>query len=360
MINTVEGKTNKSFPSSKGIARINEFNKSCPLVAKADTLSQQRPITGADSKGASVYYGLNISPYKEPAEQFDPVLLVNFWNKILKATDSDFQWNLVAFIAGKYRLLNLRQTQNPITACAQWERDEQNKKETFSAAFSSLKMGYSNAITTDELWQKEAYWDILCSLVDRKDSMPNGRSFANLDELVFFGDIPKQLLGQITVQQRNKLAGFKACQLYLYAELAEAYVLKNTYNTTVKIGPKTEEEYDQYLRNNGFSIVQIKNPLDLASPEKNPVELIPYIGQKGQNRFWGKDSKNPEFEKNVLARLESISEFDGGPLDQWRSRIALWKAACEEEFADIVSGLSDKKKLADAAAGYIKAIFGTA
>ncbi len=353
--------TNWQNGSSVNImARINSFNKKCPLVAKADCIGSELAVPSADRRGPSIYYGLNISPYKEPAEQFDPILIVNFWNKVAKASNQDSEWQVIAFIAGKYRLMNLRQTQNPFTACTQWERDEQKKKGIFAAAFSGLDMRYSRAITTDDLWQREGYWDAVCRFVDNKDSVPNNRSFANQEGIISFGDIPIQLLGAITPQQRNKLAAFKACQIYLYAELAEAYVLRSQYKVSAKVGPRTEEEYDQYLRNEGFCIIQTKNPLDLTSVEGNAMELIPYIGQKGQNRLWDKDLAKPTFEKDTLARLESVSEFPGGPLDQWRSRIALWKANCEAEFFDIVGKLSDKSKLADAAAQYIKSIFANA
>jgi hypothetical protein len=296
-----------------------------------------------------VYYGTNISPYKEPVEQFDPLLLVNFWNRLLKSsTDragkSDF-WTLAIFIAGNYRVLNLRQNQNPYSASSQWRLDEARKKNLFEQTARRLGVEYATSVlTTENLWGDERYWRIVCQMVDSRESTPNQRAFQNLQEAVSFGDIPRELLGSITEAQREPLARFKACELYLYAEMAEAYFLRETLGVRAKIGPQSEEEYDCYLRPD-FAIVQMRNPLEFGSQPSAPREVIPYIGRKGQERIWASDIGRDGWAENLQLRLEEAEDFPAGPLDQYRQRLALWKASDETQFFDRLRELAPRTRL---------------
>ncbi|MFH1095272.1 MAG: hypothetical protein V1728_03580 [Candidatus Micrarchaeota archaeon] len=280
--------------------RVNRFNQACPLLSRADEFrfdpsdpAGSRSVfpypiqTGANAY--SIYYGVNISPYKEPLEQFDPLLLVRFWNQLQGARAQEDEaaprFELTVFVAGKYRLLNLSQDQDPYPRVKQWEADELRKKNLFERAAGRLGMEQDvSVLITDQLWSDTRYWQALCRLVERKNELLNQRIFREPEKAVRFGDLPRYLLGGITDSQRERLAPFKGCELYLYAELAEAYYLRDAYGVKAKIGPRSEEEYDRYLRPD-FTIVQLKNPLELDSRPGQEKSAIPYIGQKGEERI---------------------------------------------------------------------------
>ena len=339
-----------------------------PLVARCDELQFGRTTTD-DRKGVaplSIYYGVNISPYKEPLEQFDPLLLANFWNRIMEKGGNpeiaDF-WTSIVFVAGKYRVLNLTYGKNAEASYKQWSLDEEKKAATFAKAARGI-FGDSpqewKVLTTDDFWSEPGYWEIVCSLVARKDEMPNLRAFSKPENAVLFGDIPKKMLGGITEEQRGRLSGLKACWLYLYAELAEALFLRRSWlSVRAKIGPQTEEEYDRFLRGYGIAIVQLKNPLDLASLPSSEKPLTPYIGAKGQKRFWGKDCESQNWRQAVAEAVGAAEDYPNGPLDQYRWRIALLMARSEEEFAGYAEQLRPKERLAAGIVSYMERVFGT-
>ncbi len=300
---------------------------------------------GRPSNPFSIYYGVNISPYKEPLDQFDPLLLIRLWNRMLQKDASNGDpaphWKLAVFVAGKYRLLNLREDQEPFSRVKQWEVEELRKKSLFERAARGLGMEEEVSVfITDQLWEDTRYWQALCLLIERKADMPNLRAFRDPDKAVQFGDLPRYLLGGITDSQRERLACFKGCELYLYAELAEAYFLRDVYGVAAKIGPQSEEEYDRYLRPD-FSIVQMKNPLALDSRPGREMPAIPYIGLRGEERIWDKDfeikpGENPLKGAIVVeSKFSQASDYPGGPLDQYRARLELGSRNGGESLKDV-------------------------
>ena len=304
------------------------------MLERADLLKfpTSRTVDGRQVGRPKIYYGVNISPYKEPIEQFDPLLLIKLYNNLisdyagsrLEKADAVF---LSVFIAGKYRALNLKSSQNPYSAYAQWELQETKKRDLYLQVAENLGVScYTQVLTTDDLWQDERYWALVVNFAKNKSLMPNNREFKSIS--IKFGDIPQKFLGGITESQRNDLANEDSCKLYLYAELAEAVYLKKYNETIAKIGPATEEEYDQYLRSN-LSIIQLKNPLEFSSTPTNEISCCPYIGIKGQLRFWVNDAKRQQKDlKNyVRSVLEHCVDYEQGPIEQWIWRIILSQRA---------------------------------
>lgn len=317
---------------------LNGFNKVCPLIARADEMRfpTSRTDDGRLLDPLSVYYGVNISPYKEPLEQFDPLLLVRFYNRMLavltKANGKPDRVKLTVFVAGKYRLLIMGPERDPYVLCTQWTAQEKQKKQLYLKAAAGLGMEYDvRLLKTDDLWGDERYWVILASLMEQREQMPNLRAFRRGS--VKFGDLPKDLLGAIGEKERQKMANENACEIYLYAELAEARFLRWTMGVSAKMGPKSEEEYDQYLRPE-FSIVQLKMPLGLDSRLGDEKLLVPYIGLKEQERIWDKDIRTGNGDgRMVIEKIMRTADYPGGPLDQYRVRQALLEAESEEEFS---------------------------
>lgn len=331
---------------------LNRFNRNYPLIERADLLKFPKSRTTDGRQIGKIYYGVNISPYKEPIEQFDPLLLIRLYNNLLQdytglrtgKADAVF---LSVFIAGKYRALNLRPAQNPYSAYAQWELQENNKRELYLQVAKNLGiLEYTQVLTTDDLWKDERYWALVVNFTKNKELAPNKRAFNSVS--VKFGDIPQKMLGGITQNQREALANEDACNLYLYAELAEAVYLKNYYEADAKIGPATEEEYDKYLRSE-LSIIQLKNPLDISSTPANEISCCPYIGTKGQLRFWVSDAKRQENDLRNYVRtiIENSTDYERGPIEQWALRILIYGE-------QIMASGGYLTNLADSITNYIK------
>jgi hypothetical protein len=348
---------------------LNGFNNVCPLIARADEL--RFPVSRTDDgrllDPLSIYYGVNISPYKEPLEQFDPLLLVRFYNQMLavltQANGKPDRVKLTVFVAGKYRLLNMGPERDPYVLCTQWVAQEEQKEQLYKKAATGLGMEYDvRILKTDDLWSDERYWMILANLLGQREQMPNLRAFRRGS--VKFGDLPKNLLGAVGEKERQKMANENACEIYLYAELAEARFLRETIGVSVKIGPQSEEEYDQYLRPE-FSIVQLKMPLGLDSRPEEEKLLVPYIGLKEQERIWDKDVRTGNGDgRQVMEKIMRTADYPGGPLDQYSVRQALLEAGSEEEFSlkmqESESGRTESGKagLARAVSDYAAQVFG--
>jgi len=333
---------------------LNWFNKVCPLIARADKFDF--PAFGPGEGGApdplAIYYGVNISVYKEPLEQFDPLLLARSYNQMLAALapadKKPERVKLTIFVAGKYRLLNIKPDRDPFALCAQWMSQERQKEQIFKKAAAGLGMEEdARVLKTDDLWGDGRYWEMLASLIERREQMPNTREFKRVS--VKFGDLPKALLGAIGDKERQQMANECACEVYLYAELAEAQFLRQIEGVSVKIGPQSEEEYDRYLRPE-LTIVQLKMPLGLDSRPGEEKLLNPYIGQKEQVRIWDKDIEQGGGKANIEAKLAGVQDYGGGPLDQYRARLGLLGNT------PAVDGIAD---LAESIYDYAVQVFGT-
>ncbi|MFH0927300.1 MAG: hypothetical protein V1822_01850 [Candidatus Micrarchaeota archaeon] len=304
-------------------------------------------------------YGVGVSPYKEPMEQFDALLILRAYNSVLcdyalKCAQMPQFISLSILIAGKYNILNLRQNQDPYEAYKQWGVQEQNKKKLFLQAASNLAVGeYVQILQTDELWSDKRYWDILVNLSMQKYKMPNYRKFGG--EPLKFGEIPRSLLGGITMAQREYIANERACSLYMYAQIAEALYLQNYFGIGAKIGPASEEEYDKYLRCS-MSVVQFLDPAEFSSTPKN-IRCCASIGKKGQARFWANDAKkNGELGEYAKSMVAGSLDYPGGPIEQWRNRILLYEGKIGD--AELENSKLGGEQLAQKISEYIRGVAG--
>jgi hypothetical protein len=309
------------------------------------------------------YYAMSNSPYREPAEQFDPILLVNFWNRISGSSDRD-KLDMTVLVAGKYRLFNLSSDQDPYACAKQWEMEENRKKDLLESAFGRLMDSTPSASVKklDSLWNYDGYWYQLLEYATRLDPGQLRREWRGKDQPVEFGQLPVGLLGAIRPNVREKLAKLRACDLYLPAVLAEATNMVWDAGASIKVGPASEENFDKYIRQGGYATVQVKNPLSLSSTWEFEIVMSPFVGRKGQKRFYGMDAEKPGLEQELASRLGEALDYGGGPLDQWRCRIALWKARSEEEFGQVLQALGDrfpgpKSDLAREIASFLRTAF---
>ncbi len=219
------------------------------------------------------YYGVSTSRFREPLDQLDAFLLASR----LRRTGVDI--GLTVFIAGQFSILNGRPPGELLAA-------EDRKLESLRAAARAVGVR-AYFLRTRDLWTTSAYWEE----VERWSGAPgiiSGRKGPPFSEVA-----PKLEPGVTAAMPRgllDELGRFDAPSLYRLFEVAEAAWMKRFFQAGCKIGPASEQEYDEFI--GGFmGIVQLGQPLDLRSTASRPKPVTPYIGKEGEERIFLCDSK---------------------------------------------------------------------
>ncbi len=221
----------------------------------------------------SAYYGISTSRFREPLDQLDVFLLASR----LQRAGADI--SLTVFIAGQFAMLNGR-------LCADLLLAEERKLVSLRAAAGAIGISPS-FLRTGDLWSAPAYWEE----VERWKGAPgiiSGRKGPLFSEIA--PNLGPGVIAAMPPGLMDALSLFDAPSLYRLFEVAEAAWMKRELQAGCKIGPASEQEYDDFI--GGFmGIVQLRQPLDFRSTASQPKPVTPYIGKEGEERIFFEDSK---------------------------------------------------------------------
>ncbi|MFA5050452.1 MAG: hypothetical protein WC501_05585 [Candidatus Micrarchaeia archaeon] len=231
-----------------------------------------------------LYYGMNISNGREPIDQIDFLLLV----KKLKLP-------VEIFIAGKYGVLN--NGKKPVEFFLE---KESIKRELYKRLMEIMKID-GKVIVTDELWSNPVYWKSILELKDLEGviDQKNGTPFNYFDSEKL--GIAKNAMDEF-LEVQCKMGGIPANSLYTLFEVAEARTLQKTDDVDCKIGPESEERYDKFIEK-FMSIMQLYQPLDIKSNEKEPRPVMPYMERLQESRIFFEDTK-----EEVLVKISKMAQ----------------------------------------------------
>lgn len=242
-----------------------------------------RPPTSYSSRKS--YYGLNVSSNinLEPIDQLDGFLVAKYIQQLFGP-----QERFYAYVAGVYNALNARSPKEALKTAEKRRQLEHGKKELLNRVIQRLAIN-SDVLTTYDLWDDEKYWE----LVDRffydgnYDYMPDRQRIV---ETIKLREFPLEILGKMRDVVRNVPLWIRSGALYLPCEVAEAVWLKERYGVEWKIGPPSEEVYDQFIVSEGIGIIHLGQPQAIENGSVKKV--MPYIGKSTQlGRFLFSDSK---------------------------------------------------------------------
>lgn len=220
-----------------------------------------------------MYFGMSTSRFREPLDQLDVFLLSSRLNR------AGAEAPLTVFLAGRFSVLNGRDSGELLEA-------EETKLRFLRAAARAI--GIAPAfLRTDDLWSSPRYWEDVAALKDAPGiiSARTGVKFADVAPALgqcAIGAMPGGLI--------DALGRFDAPALYRLFEVAEAAWMKRELGIRCKVGPASEQEYDEFI--GGFmGIVQLRQPLDFRSTPAQPRPITPYIGKQGEERIFISDTK---------------------------------------------------------------------
>jgi hypothetical protein len=289
-------------------------------LRKFGLLESYRPLNGNPS--TKVYYGMNVSRWKEPLDQFDVLLLISR----LKRAGLDMQ--LSVFIAGRYGQLNGR-------SAAELIEGEKKKVQLFQDAMLLFGLQPADKDTsvysTDYLWSNKEYWkQVLCKkdILGIIDTTRRGRSFREV-----IASFEKELQAKIPDALIESLGDIDAPALYRLLEVSEA----SFFTPGAKIGPAFEQEYDCYI-GQFMDIIQLRQPLDFKSRPGCLKPVTPYIGKQNEQRIFLEDSKEEIAMKvrKLAQRASGQPLFSEGFLNPFvRTAILATEAAAMSDSAPV-------------------------
>ncbi len=242
------------------------------------------------------YYGMNISKGREPIDQIDFLFLIK---------QMDIPVNV--FIAGKYGVLN--NGKKPVEYFIEKER---YKKELYLKLFENFGIG-GKVTLTDRLWSNPIYWESILEFknLDGIIDKSSGAPLNSFDSSIF--GIGQDCMNPY-LEVMKEIGGIPASSIYTLFEVAEARTLQKTEGIDCKMGPESEERYDQYIKT-FMSIIQLYQPLDIKSSEIDVKQVIPYMERLEENRIFFEDSKEEVLNKisKMAQRAEKTSLF-------WKSK----------------------------------------
>ena len=222
----------------------------------------------------NTYYGLNVSSNigLEPIDQLDGFLVASYIQK------SDPQKYFYPYIAGVYNVLNARSPDEALKVAAKKQQAERQKKKLLCNLMSNLGIS-GQVLTTCDMWDDEDYWKIVDRLFSGGiyDALPQEQRARGTITLASF---PCQLLGRMKYVTGKIPKFIESGSLYVPVEVAEAIWLREKYGVGWKIGPFSEEIYDNFIIREGIGIVRLRQPKALENGIEK--EVMPYIGKSTQ------------------------------------------------------------------------------
>lgn len=349
------------------IGSINSFNRA--RVEKVRGFFRRADlITKPEGKERKIwaYYSVNTSPSGEPIEQFDPLLLAGMWNRMAKEGGAALEFGILLHVGSAFRAFNLREKSCIEKSAAAWRVQAGEKIALHEKAAGRLGVELL-AITPESLWNEEGYWKIFMSLAQREWKFRNGRDFNGayqkaLNEKfgrpLLLGEIPKGMFGAMPQEVHAHFSGSEARRLFLYAEIAALHHACNKYGVSLKIGHQSEDEYDVHIRR--VPIIKLFDPLDFASAASKPLRMNAYIAKSGQNRILASDAKKNGKLSDIIRNLTLIADrrMRGGPLDQWKTRIALLDSKSEADFLDQIRDMHTNSTVANRIEDFVAFLLG--
>ena len=246
------------------------------------------------SSPLNAYYGVSISQYGEPIEQFVAFLLAH---RIQETHGGKFY----PYIAGRNMVLNLKgiadtagdafEVADKLLAC------ENRKIRLFEAAMKLFRLD-GKVIGSDEVWDDALYRDCISEVwtyYGKSILMPP----PFFEPKLTLADIPKRLRSPFSDKEGywKDICGVPAARLYTLAEVAEALYFSREHGVVAKVGPVTEQPFDAFI-GSFCSIIHFRQPADLETIKGNVKTLSPYVAYQKQSRIYV-----GETEKSVLGKL---------------------------------------------------------
>lgn len=225
--------------------------------------------------GKRTYYGLNVSSNKElePVDQLDGFLVARYIQQLFGQ-----QERFCAYIAGVYNALNARSLGEAVKIAQKRKKVEEEKKVLLERVITNNEID-GEVLTTYDLWNDEEYWRIVDRLFEDGiyDYMPDEKKIV---ETIRLKEFPLEILGKMQSTAKNIPLWIRSGALYLPAEVAEAVWLRKKYGIEWKIGPPSEEVYDQFIAPEGIGIIRTKQPMTIENGRTKPA--MPYVGKSTQ------------------------------------------------------------------------------
>lgn len=247
------------------------------MISREDLLIVEDVREPISYRGKISYYGLNVSSDidLEPIDQLDGFLVAKYIQQLFGQQEKFY-----AYVAGVYNTLNARSSKEALKTAEKRKQLEQEKKVLLQRVMSRLQINGS-VLTTYDLWDDESYWEF----VDRffydgnYDYMPDTQK---IRETVRLREFPLEILGKMKGVATNVPTWIRSGALYLPAEVAESLWLRERYGVEWKIGPASEETFDQFIAAEGIGIIRTAQPKAIESGDVK--DAMPYIGKSTQSQ----------------------------------------------------------------------------
>ncbi len=232
-------------------------------------------LVSPDSSSESTYYGMNVSSRLdlEPLDQLDGFL-------VARAVQNEAGGEFYPFIAGVYEALNSPTAEQAFATARNRQRLDQEKRDLLlKNIMRNLKLD-GEVLVTRDLWDDPEYWDIFREIIGGICPDELSERYPRKSRL-YMKKFPKNVLGAFQDVVGSRIDDWYASVVYIPAEVAEAVWFQRYRDVGSKIGPITSERiYDDFIFQKGLNIIGLTQPVD----------GVPYIGKRGQNRVLFSDT----------------------------------------------------------------------
>ncbi len=248
-------------------------------------------VRGGMTNKRNSYYGINVSSNigLEPIDQLDGFLVAKYIQQLFGQ-----QQKFYPYIAGVYNALNARSPKEATKIAEKRKKADREKKALLERVVQQMEIEGS-ILTTYDLWEDESYWKVVDRLFAGGiyESIPDEQKTV---ETIRLNEFPLEVLGKMKNVVKNVPLWIRSGSFYVPIEVAEAVWLRDRYGIEWKIGPPSEEVYDQFIQLEGIGIIRTKQPRAIENGSVRSV--MPYIGKSTQpQRILFSDTQETLYQK---------------------------------------------------------------